>query len=85
MDETKYARTMEMLCPVCASSLFDHDPDVDLVRCVNCGREIAKDDLIDENRAMALSELKEIGDEIASDAMKKLKASFKNSKIIKFK
>lgn len=89
----KYARTVNLLCPTCGSGSFETsggpDEAVQITKCVSCGREAKKEDLIRENSENISLHVKDMGKEITRDFAAELRKSLKNavrgSKYIKFK
>lgn len=93
VDADKYKRQVNLFCPTCGSDQFEFDngtgETIELVKCASCGREILKDQLIQENSENISEHVKEIGQEVVKDAAaemrKSLKAAFRGSKYIKIK
>jgi len=93
MKDEKYSRKVNLLCPTCGCSHFLYrqgvDDAIEIAKCVSCGREITKDELIKENSENINEHFKEIGDQIVKDTAKELKESlkkaFKGSKNIRIK
>lgn len=65
------------------------DEAVVMTKCVSCGRESSKDDLIRESSENISEHVREIGDEISKDLANELRKTLKNavrgSKFIKIK
>lgn len=89
MDSSKYNRSVSLLCPTCGGATFEFEQGVDqiieLAKCVKCGRQISKDELIRENGENISEHAKEIGRDIADDLRKTLKDAFRGNKFIKIK
>ena len=93
MNTERYNRRVSLLCPTCGSDQFEFDHGVDesieIAKCASCGREINKDNLIQENSENINAHSEEIGREIVKDVAKDLRASlkkaFRGSKHIKFR
>lgn len=93
MKSAKYDRRISLLCPTCGSSQFEFDEGVDeaieMLKCASCGRELTKDELIQENSENISEHAKEIGQEVvkdfAEDMRKSLKKAFRGSKNIRIK
>ena len=93
MDDDKYSRNIELICPTCGGSQFEHGDDLEddraNVRCVGCDRVLTKEELIQENAENIDEHAKEIGKEAVDDLAKKmkkdLKKAFKGNKNLKFK
>ncbi|EMN5849863.1 hypothetical protein RJO36_003314 [Enterobacter hormaechei] len=89
INADKYERSITLLCPVCGNSDFEHSEGIDMVKCIGCGREIDKDELIQENGVSVEANLDEIKNEIKKDLHKELnkmlKNAFKGSKNIRLK
>lgn len=93
MDPGKYDRSMNLLCPTCGGTQFEHvqgvDETIELTRCASCGREMTKDELIQENSENISEHVKEMGKEITRDLTdelrKTLERTFRGSKFIKIK
>ncbi|MRS13265.1 MAG: hypothetical protein EG823_09420 [Actinobacteria bacterium] len=91
MDESKYDRQVTLLCPACGSDQFSFDDEEEdgPVKCVNCGRETTRDELIAENGETIEAHVAEVGEEVTADIAKELNKSlrdaFKGNKHIRFK
>ena len=93
MDSDKYSRNIELLCPTCGGSQFEHDDDIENdyaeVRCIGCDRKMTKEELIRENSESIDEHAHEIGreavDDLAKEMKKELKKAFRGNKNIKFK
>jgi hypothetical protein len=92
-DSEKYSRSVALLCPTCGGSSFETQGGsgeaVRMTKCVSCGREATRDDLIRDNSENISINVKELGAVItrdfADDLRKRLKATFRGSKFIKIK
>lgn len=93
MKDDKYSKNVGLLCPTCSCSHFEYEKGIDeaieLAKCTFCGREITKDELINENSENINEHIKEIGKQITKDIAKEFKSSlkkaFRGSKHIRFK
>jgi predicted RNA-binding Zn-ribbon protein involved in translation (DUF1610 family) len=93
MDTEKYNRSVTLLCPTCGGTQFSPtSPDnieSKLQRCVSCGREITREELIRENSENIDEHIKELEKEVTKDVADELKkqlaSAFNGSKIIKIK
>lgn len=81
MDEGKYDYQVTLLCPTCGSDQFLFDDEVEYcpVRCVNCGREMSRDELVQENAESIDTYVAQIGEEVKTDIAKELKKSLRDS------
>lgn len=81
MDEDKYNRTIRLLCPTCGSDQFSQQEAsggaVQMVICATCGREMTKDDLIQENNENITAHVDEVKQEIVDDIRKQFARMFK--------
>lgn len=92
MDAERYNRSVSLLCPTCGCDQFEFDGAAETVqsaKCVNCGRVLTKEQLIEENGETIEAHVKEMGQEITKDFAKEmrdtLRKAFRGSKTIKFK
>ncbi|MDI6854331.1 MAG: hypothetical protein QME75_12095 [Deltaproteobacteria bacterium] len=90
MDNEKYNRNISLLCPTCGCNQFEYegvDETIEMVKCASCGRELTKDELIQENSENISEHVKEMGGQIVKDLAKEfkesLKAAFRGSKYIR--
>lgn len=91
MDDEKYTRDLEMVCPTCGCTQFKHEQGVDetieVVKCACCEREMTKDELMHENSENISAHMEEIKQEVFKDVAKEfkqmLKDVFKSSDVIK--
>lgn len=81
MKNEKYQRSVEMLCPTCGCSSYEYEQGVDeiieIVKCMSCGRELTKKELIRENDENIKKHLSEMTEEVKADIKKEFKASLK--------
>lgn len=84
MNVEKYNREVSLLCPTCGCSTYEFeygtDENIELAKCVSCGREITKDELIQENSENINEHISEIGKDFAKDIEKELKKAFSGFK-----
>lgn len=91
MKPGKYDRSVQLLCPTCTSTQFEYEADNDAtpVRCVGCGREMMREELIRENSERIHENVKEVGEEVVQDIAKELRKTFektfRGSKNIRFR
>ncbi|MGB4441675.1 MAG: hypothetical protein WBJ62_05565 [Coriobacteriia bacterium] len=91
MDDEKYKRSVKLLCPTCGEDQFSFEDESDVapVTCVNCGRQMSRDDLIRENSELVEHNVAEMTQEVVADFSKalnkSLRAAFKGNKNIRFK
>jgi len=93
MNSDKYSRNIELVCPTCGSSQFEHDVDIENdyaeVRCIGCDRIMTKEELIRENSESIDEHAREIGretvDDLVKEMKKELKKAFRGNKNIKIK
>jgi len=93
MKPDKYEGQLTMMCPTCGGTQFEIGDDVDestsVVKCISCGRELTKGELIRENGENIDMHISETKDQIIEDAAKELRRSLKDAcrgnKFIKFK
>lgn len=93
MNGDKYSRHIELRCPTCGGSQFEHDDDIDNdhanVRCTGCDREMTKEELIQENAETIDEHAQEVGQEVMKELEKKMKSdmkkAFKGDKQVKIK
>jgi hypothetical protein len=83
MTSDKYSRHVELVCPTCGGSQFEHGEDLGSdgasVRCIGCDRTMTKDELIASNAENIDEHIKEIGQEVVEDMQKRLNQAFKRS------
>ena len=93
MKADKYDRQVTLLCPTCGCTdmeiLHGSEETIELVKCPSCGRELTKEELINENSENIKANLNEVKEEIQKDLVKEmqknLKDAFKGNKHIKFR
>ncbi len=92
IDAEKYNRSVTLLCPTCGGDQFEFKGSDDMVesaRCVGCGREFTKEELIEENGENINEHVKDMGQEITRDFAREmrntLKKAFRGSKNVRFK
>lgn len=76
MDAEKYNRSVRLLCPTCGGDQFEFESEnqaIESVKCNDCGRVFAKDQLIEENRENIQEHVKEMGQEASKDIAKELR------------
>lgn len=83
MDAENYKRSISLYCPTCGGTSFETagGPDelIATAKCVSCGREMTKEDLITENSENISEHAKEMGREIVRDAAEEFKNSLKRA------
>lgn len=83
MNPEKYNRSIKLLCPTCGCADFSYDEGLDeavqVMTCVSCGRELNRDELIQENSENIGEHLSEIKDAILKDAAEELRESLKKA------
>lgn len=64
---------------------MEHSDESDIIKCIGCGNELTKDELIQENGVSIEAHVDEVKKEITKDLQKQLhdmlKSAFKGSKI----
>ncbi|MGP2443845.1 ECs_2282 family putative zinc-binding protein [Pantoea ananatis] len=89
LNPEKYNRNITLLCPVCGNTEMEHEEGSEIVKCVGCGKEFTKDELIQENGVSIEANIDEIKKELKKDIEKQfkdiLKNAFKGSKNIRIK
>lgn len=81
MNPEKYNRKIALLCPTCGCDQFAHEQEIDetieVVKCASCGRELTKDDLIQENSENLSAHVDEVKKEVLQDIRKQFTNIFK--------
>jgi hypothetical protein len=76
MTDDKYGRYVELACPTCGGTQFEHGSDIEndtaQVRCIGCDRTFSKDELIAANAENIDGHVREVGSEIIKDLKKDL-------------
>jgi len=86
MSNKDYGRSVNLLCPTCGGDQFEYDgEEAAFFTCTSCQREIAKDDLIDENSENIHVNASEVIEEVKKDFEKQIRDMFKYNKFIKIK
>lgn len=96
MDFKKFEnreRRISLQCPTCGGDQFEYDAGVPknaaLFTCASCGREIQREDLLDENQELISNHAQDFGKEVSNEILKEfksnLKKTFASSKYIKIK
>lgn len=91
MKDEKYQRSIGLQCPTCGCTEYEQgvDETIEVAKCASCGRELTKDELINENSENIQEHVSEIGKQVTDDLAKELKASlkkaFRGSKNIRIK
>lgn len=93
MKDGKYNRSIGLQCPTCGCTSYEYEQGVDetieVGKCASCGREMTKDELLQENSENIQEHISEMGKQVTDDLAKELKASlkkaFKGSKNIRIK
>ncbi|WP_028322704.1 ECs_2282 family putative zinc-binding protein [Desulfatiglans anilini] len=87
-----YDRKVSLHCPTCGGDQFEFDDAIQsedaYVRCIGCGREMTKGELIRENTENIQEHLNDISKDVKDDLAKEMKSmlrnAFKGNKHIKF-
>lgn len=69
-NSEKYNRNIILLCPVCGNSDMEHVEESEIVRCIDCGKELTKYELIQENGPSIDAHVDEIKKELKNDIEK---------------
>ena len=77
LNPEKYKRNISLLCPVCGNPEMEHAEDYEIVKCTDCGKELTKDELIQENGSSIDAHVNEIKKEVSKDIQKQLGDIFK--------
>ncbi|MFO7580666.1 MAG: hypothetical protein R6W74_10745 [Nitrosomonas halophila] len=86
MNNDKYGRNVNLICPTCGGDQFEYgEVEVALVTCASCEREMTKEQLIDENSENVQANVSEVTQEIKKDFEKKIKDIFKNNNNFRLK
>lgn len=88
MDFKKHDRNVRMLCPTCGGTEFSYEQDITVsmaaAKCLICGRELTKDDLLRENSENVSLHVEDLKKDVLPDAVKQVKEAlqkaFKGSK-----
>lgn len=79
LNPDKYKKEITLLCPVCGNSEMGNSEESEIVKCTDCGNELTKDELIQENGPSIDAHVNEIKKELTRDIQKQLKNLFKKS------
>ncbi|QDY44491.1 ECs_2282 family putative zinc-binding protein [Candidatus Pantoea soli] len=79
LNPEKYKRDIALLCPVCGNSEMKHYEESEVVKCTDCGNELTKDELIQENGPSIDAHVNDIKKELTKDIQKQFKDLFKKS------
>lgn len=86
MNDSKYNRSIRLLCPTCGNSQLQVSDDSDEhIQCPSCVRHITKDELVRENGESIDATMDDVKAEITKDLSDMFKKAFKGSKNIRFK
>lgn len=86
MDSKKYNRTITLLCPTCGGSDFKFEEcENSFVQCVQCERELTRQELEAENSELIQESLNEVKTQVSEDIEKMLVDAFRGNKHIRFK
>ena len=87
MTHGQYDRSIELHCPTCGGTKFEHDEHDETapVTCPSCGLSLSRSDLIAANGENLDAHIEQIKGEVADDLKKQLQQAFKGSKMFKVK
>lgn len=78
MDTEKYRRNVTLICPTCGETNFEiRDNESRSVKCVRCGRETGRAELIRENSEKICESVEETKAKVLKDIQKELGNSLK--------
>jgi hypothetical protein len=73
MGAEKYRRNVALNCPTCGGTDFEiPDDESQPVKCVRCGRQTSRDELIRENSENISENVEEVKTEVLKDLQKEL-------------
>jgi len=77
LNENKYQRLINLLCPTCGGTQFESDETLEsdeaLITCVQCNLEMSKRELRESNQGNIQTHLGEVVNEIGKDFNKEIK------------
>ncbi|WP_214083866.1 hypothetical protein [Methanoculleus sp.] len=83
MNQDKYSRQVELVCPTCGGNRFETEDDTEettaIIKCTSCDREFTKDELIRGNSENINKHILEIGGQATGDVAEELKESLKEA------
>lgn len=79
LNPEKYKRDIALLCPICGNSEMEHAEHSEIVKCTDCGKELTKDELIQENGASIDAHINEIKKELSRDIQKQFNDTLKKA------
>lgn len=79
LDPEKYKRSVALLCPVCGNLEMEYAEDSEMVKCTDCGMELTKNELIQENGSSIDAHVNEIKKELSRDIQKQFSDIFKKT------
>ncbi|MHC9061000.1 ECs_2282 family putative zinc-binding protein [Pantoea sp. y20] len=79
LNPEKYKRNVALLCPVCGNPEMEYTEEPEVVKCTNCGIELTKDELIQENGSSIDAHVNEIKKELSKDIQKQFSNIFKKN------
>lgn len=87
MDDQKYNRTVEMLCPTCGESSYSGDDGSDevVLTCGSCGLRLTKAELIEANSQNISGHVNQVKKAAMDDMRQALRNAFKGNKNFKLK
>ncbi|PWE17749.1 hypothetical protein DDZ18_08835 [Marinicauda salina] len=77
MNDEKYSRRVNMICPTCGGDQFAYDEAGEIATCAGCEREITRDALIAENSEAIEAEKAAMLADIKKDVTDRFKNLFK--------
>jgi len=76
MNPGKYDRNVTLSCPTCGGEEFEKD-ESDIAKCVACGRELTREELVQSNAENIQAALNDVKEEAAKDLRKSLTRAFR--------
>lgn len=87
MTSGKYDRSVELHCPTCGGTQFEHDEldETAPVTCLSCGLSLSRGNLIAANSENIDAHIEQIKGDVTADLKRQLQQAFKGNKFIKLK